>query len=356
MEEGKEVDVSALKGQAEIWKHITSGMISSLLKCAVDLRIADIIHTHGGPMTLSEIASKISDAPSLSISSLERVMRLLVYKNIFAAHHPSDVAGQTLYGLTDLSKWILQDCKPNLAKQIQLINHPDFMRPWQYLSQSIRDGDTCCNKAFGCTVYEYAATQKPELDQLLTDCYSNTADTDTVALIDAYKENGGLNEIRTLVDVGGRTGRDLHEIVKANPHIKGINFDLPRIIAAAPTYEGVTNVAGDMFDSIPSGDALLLKTTLRDWPDDIVLEILKNCRKAIPDKNGKVIILDTVAEGKNHRLEESYMRSDIFLLVVTGARQKTEMEWKNVINEAGFPRYKVIKIPSMLSIIEAYPN
>ncbi|XP_015881374.2 desmethylxanthohumol 6'-O-methyltransferase-like [Ziziphus jujuba] len=355
MEGGKEVDVSALKGQAEIWKHITSGMISSLLKCAVDLRIADIIHNHGGPMTLSEIASKISDAPSLSISSLERVMRLLVYKNIFAAHHPSDGAGETLYGLTDLSKWILWDSKPSLVKQVQLINDPDFMRPWQYLSQRIRDGDTCCNKAFGCTLYEYAATQKPELDQLLTDCYSNTADTDTVAVIDAYKENGGLNEITTLVDVGGRTGKDLHEIIKAHPHIKGINFDLPRVIATAPTYEGVTNVAGDMFDSIPSGDALLLKTTLRDWPDDIVVKILKICRKAIPEKNGKVIIMDVVVEGNNHLLEESHLKSDLSMLVYTGGRDKTAMEWKKLINEAGFPRYKVIKIPAMLSIIEAYP-
>ncbi|XP_060675810.1 xanthohumol 4-O-methyltransferase-like [Ziziphus jujuba] len=157
-------------------------------------------------------------------------------------------------------------------------------------------------------------------------------DTDTIAHIDAYKEDG-LHGIGTLVDVGGRTGRDLYEIVKAYPHIKGINFDLPRVIATAPTYEGVTNVAG----------------YAGDWPDDIVVKILKNCRKAIPEKKGKVIIMDVVAK-KSNLLEESHLRSDISMLVFTAGREKTEMEWKKVINEAGFPRYKVITTPAMLSI------
>ncbi|MBA0706112.1 hypothetical protein Golax_018247, partial [Gossypium laxum] len=38
-----------------------------------------------------------------------------------------------------------------------------------------------------------------------------------------YKEV--FNSIRSLVDVGGRTGGLISNIVKAYPHIKGVNFD-----------------------------------------------------------------------------------------------------------------------------------
>ena len=37
-----------------------------------------------------------------------------------------------------------------------------------------------------------------------------------------YKD--GFNYMRTLVDVGGRTGGMIAKIVKAHPHIKGIKF------------------------------------------------------------------------------------------------------------------------------------
>jgi hypothetical protein len=76
------------------------------LKCVMELRIADIIHSQDGLMTLSQIASGI-DSPSLDIPYLTRIMRLLVCKNIFTEHHHSDSVddgGETLYGLTEKSK------------------------------------------------------------------------------------------------------------------------------------------------------------------------------------------------------------------------------------------------------------
>ncbi|XVF16576.1 hypothetical protein REPUB_Repub10bG0043800 [Reevesia pubescens] len=39
--------------------------------CAVELCIADIIHSQSGPVTLLQIASSIEDSPSLDISFLE---------------------------------------------------------------------------------------------------------------------------------------------------------------------------------------------------------------------------------------------------------------------------------------------
>ena len=61
------------------------------------------------------------------------------------------------------------------------------------------------------------------------------------AVISEYKQ--GLECINgSLVDIGGGTGAALAEIVKAYPHIKGINFDLPHVVATAPPYTGVTHL------------------------------------------------------------------------------------------------------------------
>ena len=67
--EPKEVQ-ALLKGQAEIWQHLFGFVDSMALKCAVELRIADIIHSHGGPITLCQIASGIINSPSLDIPYL----------------------------------------------------------------------------------------------------------------------------------------------------------------------------------------------------------------------------------------------------------------------------------------------
>ena len=82
-----------LQGQADIWKYMLSFADSMAVKCAVELRIADIINLHGGPMTLSQIVARIpntDDALSLNISYLTRIMRLLVRRKIFSAHQTSE--------------------------------------------------------------------------------------------------------------------------------------------------------------------------------------------------------------------------------------------------------------------------
>jgi caffeic acid 3-O-methyltransferase len=59
----------------------------------------------------------------------------------------------------------------------------------------------------------------------------------TVELI-AVRKYEGFKDIKTLVDVGGGIGRALETIISSYPHIHGINYDLPHVIADAPTIPG----------------------------------------------------------------------------------------------------------------------
>jgi hypothetical protein len=350
--EAKQVDES-VRGQAEILQHITANVTSMALKCAVELRIADIIHSFGGsPITLSQIASGITHSSSPNSSFLARIMRLLVQKNIFAAHHPSD-GGETLYGLTHSSRWILWDTKPSLAPFVLMKSDPYNVYAWFSISQCIKDGGLASESVKRSKFYDIKSAN-PEFNTLFNDAMSSTSVIQMGSFLPAYKD--GLSSIGTLVDVGGGLGTTLFEIVKSHPHIRAINFDLPHVIAAAPINDRVTLIGGDMFEAVPSGDAILMKSILHNWTDEQCVKILKNCRKAISENTGKLIIVDAVLQQENDNLfEEEKSVLDLVMMVFLTGKERTEAQLKKLLKEGGFPRYKIIKLPAVEWIIEAYP-
>ncbi|WJZ99416.1 hypothetical protein VitviT2T_017864 [Vitis vinifera] len=343
-----------LQGQANIWRHMFAFADSMALKCAVELRIADIIHSHARPITLSQIATCI-DSPSPDITCLARIMRFLVRAKIFtAAPPPQSDGGETLYGLTPSSKWLLHDAELSLAPMVLMENHPSLMAPWHCFGTCVKEGGIAFEKAHGHQIWDLAS-EKPEFNKLFNDGMACTAKISIKAVIAAYKD--GFGSIGTLVDVGGGTGGAVAEVVKAYPHIKGINFDLPHVVATAPAYEGVSHVGGDMFESIPDADAIFMKWILHDWNDEDCVKILKNCRKAIPEKTGKVIIVDGVIREDGYEpFDETRLVLDLVMMAHTShGQERTEVEWKKLLEEGGFPRYRILKIPTLQMIIEAYP-
>ncbi|KAF7834504.1 (R,S)-reticuline 7-O-methyltransferase-like [Senna tora] len=345
-----------LLGQATIWKLMLSFMDSFALKAAVELRIADIIDHHGRPISLQTILNNISDAPSPDISFLHRVMRHLVRKNIFSSQQSE--LNDTLYDLTPASKWLLRDSKSTLAPMILLENHPLHLDPSHYLSHSIREGTKNGSAFFKCHGHEQfdLTGLDPEFNKLFNEGMACTARIVSKAVTSGYKE--GFKKIQSLVDVGGGIGGSLSGIVRAYPLIKGINFDLPHVVATAPKYDGITHVGGNMFQSIPKADAVYMKWILHDWSDQECVQILKNCRKAIPEKTGKVIIVDHVLHPQGNGIfEDTGFAFDMMLLTHNGGgKERTEEDWKKLFQQAGFLRYNIININAFPSnIIEAFP-
>nr|APR64234.1 caffeic acid 3-O-methyltransferase-like 24 [Populus tomentosa] len=340
-----------LRGQVEVWQLMFGFAESMALKCAIELGIPDIINSLGGPVTLNQIASGI-DSPCVDIPYLARIMRFLVRKRVFTQHNPSD-GGETLYGLTDSSKWLLRDSEVSLAPMVLMQNYPWQLAPWHYLSQCVKEGGTAFKKAHGCEIWDLAS-QNPEFNRIFNDALACTAKIIMRAVVSHYKV--GFDDVETLVDVGGGTGGNLAEIVKAYPHIKGINFDLPHVVAAAPAYNGVSHVGGNFFEAIPNADSIFMKWVFHDWGDEYCAKILKNCRKAMPEKTGKLILVEIVLQPEeNGQFSDMGMVSDLVMFAPsTGGKERTKLEWKKLLEEGGFPRYKIINIPALPSIIEAY--
>lgn len=96
---------------------------------------------------------------------------------------------------------------------------------------------------------------------------------------------------------------------------------------------------------------------LHDWSDEDCVKILRNCKNAIPQTTGKVIIADIVLqpEGNNLFDDVSFAFTFVMTTVCAGGKERTEHEWNKMFKEVGFSHYNIIRIPCMLSIIEAYP-
>ena len=103
---------------------------------------------------------------------------------------------------------------------------------------------------------------------------------------------------------------------------------------------------------------------LHDWGDKDCIKILKNCKKALLPKTGKVLIVESVVgekkktmimEEKDMKLEYVKLALDMVMMVHTSTgKERTLKEWDFVIKEAGFARYEVRDIDDVQSVIIAY--
>ncbi|KAI8010902.1 Xanthohumol 4-O-methyltransferase [Camellia lanceoleosa] len=83
---------------------------------------------------------------------------------------------------------------------------------------------------------------------------------------------------------------------------------------------------------------------MHDWNDEDCVNILKNCWKATPEKTGKVIIIDVVLNPEGDGIfDDIGLVFDLLMIAHnSGGKERAELEWKKVLEEAGFPRYNII--------------
>ncbi|XP_020238742.1 isoliquiritigenin 2'-O-methyltransferase-like [Cajanus cajan] len=164
----------------------------------------------------------------------------------------------------------------------------------------------------------------------------------------------GFEEMSLLVDVGGGIGQNLNMIISKYPSINGINFDLPHAIRKAPIYPGIKHVEGDMFKSVPKGDAILLKVVLHNWSDEECIKILSNCYEALP-QNGKVIVVEYIVPEEIHSTDVDKIVTgfDNMMLLINDGSERTEKQFENLCKHSGFSHFHVAThVLSTLSVIE----
>jgi hypothetical protein len=114
-----------------------------------------------------------------------------------------------------------------------------------------------------------------------------------------------------------------------------------------------TVVGGDFFAAVPTGgDAYVLSQILHDWDDERCVEILGQCRRAMPD-HGKLLIVELLLPEGDKPFFGKWL--DLHMLVLLGGRERTAAEYDALFRAAGFKLARIVPTPPGPSVVEAVP-
>ncbi|AEE79041.1 caffeic acid O-methyltransferase-like protein [Arabidopsis thaliana] len=328
------------------------------LNAAVRLGIADAIWNGGAnsPLSAAEILPRLHLPSHTTIGgdpeNLQRILRMLTSYGVFSEHLVGSI--ERKYSLTDVGKTLVTDSGGLSYAAYVLQHHQEaLMRAWPLVHTAVVEPETePYVKANGEAAYaQYGKSE--EMNGLMQKAMSGVSVPFMKAILDGYD---GFKSVDILVDVGGSAGDCLRMILQQFPNVReGINFDLPEVVAKAPNIPGVTHVGGDMFQSVPSADAIFMKWVLTTWTDEECKQIMKNCYNALP-VGGKLIACEPVLPketDESHRTR-ALLEGDIFVMTIyrTKGKHRTEEEFIELGLSAGFPTFRPFYIDYFYTILE----
>jgi hypothetical protein len=208
---------------------------------------------------------------------------------------------------------------------------------------------------YGTSIYRYLS-EHPEQARL----FGAAAATFHAQAITHIAGGHDFSRYGTVVDIGGGSGTLLAAILQRHPGVRGILFDQPDVVEkASETFErtGLTNrvelVGGDFFESVPSGDALLIKSCLHSFPDDKATQILRVMRRAMSDQ-ATLLVAETVIPAGN---DPHYAKlDDVEMLVIAGGSDRDDREYAQLLAAGGFAVQQVTACGDRFTLIEARPT
>ncbi|MGB2770155.1 MAG: methyltransferase [Candidatus Zixiibacteriota bacterium] len=318
-------------------------MVTQMIYVATKLGLADLLKD--GPKSIEKLAESSGAHPQ----ALYRLMRGLASVGIFAE------TDDRRFELTRLAA-LLQAGVPGSMRNFALWAGDAFTwKPFGELLYSVRTGKPAFKHVLDMGIMDYLA-QNAEASEIFNQVMTERAGPTASAVCAAYDFSG----IKKIVDMGGGHGILISTILKANPHLRGVLFDLPSVVEGATTLieqEGVADrcevVPGDFFESVPvAGDAYILSSVIHDWNDDHALTILKNVRRSMP-KDGRLLLVEYVIQPSNDPFPGKI--SDIIMLVTENGLERTEAEFRTLLGKAGFKLTSIVQTQSPMSLIEGIP-
>ncbi|KAF8043880.1 hypothetical protein BT93_A2006 [Corymbia citriodora subsp. variegata] len=315
----------------------TASVLPMVLKAAIELDLLEIMAKAGPGAYLSpcEVASQLPTRNPDALVMLDRIFRLLASYSVLTCNlrNLPDGKVERLYCLAPVCKFLVKNEDGVCIAPLYLIDKV-FVESWYYLKDAILEGGIPFDKAHRMNVFEYLGTN-PRYNKIFNQAMSDHSTITMKKILEMYN---GFEGLKTVVDVGGGTGATLSMIVAKYQSIKGINFDLPHAIEDSPSYPG------DMFLSIPKGDAIFMKWICHNWRDEHCAKLLKNCYDALP-VNGRVIVAEyilPVYPDPNLATKGVIHMDCIMLAHFKGGKERTEKEFEALAQGAGFQGTRVM--------------
>jgi acetylserotonin N-methyltransferase len=299
---------------------------SKSMFAAVHLGVFDLLAE--GPMTASEVATRLATDPSATLRLLETCAALQLLTN---------EAGS--FSNTPEADVYLRRSSPRSLAGYILYSNQALYYCWGNLEDAIREGTPRWQQTFGTPgpIFDQFFSTPEKLRTFIMGMHGLGLST-SPAVVRAFDLSG----FRTMADLGGATGHLVIEACETLPHLRGIVFDISGVIplagefiAASPARDRLTVQAGDFFEGgLPSADLYALGRILHDWNEDKVRLLLRRIYQALPANGGLLVAEKLLFEDRSGPLA-AHLQS-LSMLVVTEGKERSLSEYSALLSEAGF--------------------
>jgi len=318
---------------------------SACLNTAVKLKIPDLIGD--GAKDVDRLALESGSDPDY----LFRILRALEVSRIVTR-----TTART-YKLTEAGQLLRRGVPGSMADCIEWIADPLHLKLYGSLKRSVEEGKTTFDQVYGEPFFNWLS--KPE-NQDEAAVFNNAMTSISEMCIPAFLEAYDFGGFKKIVDVGGGHGALLRSILHANPAAEGVVAEMAAVVPAtrrAIEEDRLANrceaTACNFFESVPAGgDCYVMKHIVHDWADGAALQLLRNVRSVISPK-GKLVLAEAVLDDSADPHPGKLL--DIEMMAFVGGKERTRIEFQQLLHAAGFALERIIPTKSPLCLLEARP-
>ncbi len=324
---------------------MTEGLIVHQSLCAAaELGIADLLKD--GARATADLAAVLQ----VNEDALYRTLRFLAGQGVFYE------TGARIFANSALSQHLRSDVSGSVRSILIYRGSSSYFAPFGDLLRSIRTGSPARNQT--PWMKEFAGVRgEPADGSSFDDAMADISKLWAPSIAAGYT----FGRWGTLMDVGGGNGMLLAAILREYPALRGVLADQPHVLERArkrgswpPDVSArVSFQPVDFFEEVPAGCcAYLMKNIIHDWDDEKARRILLNCRRAVP-ADGVLLLVEYCLEGDNVATVGKAL--DLAMLTLTGGRERTVGEHRELLASAGFLMQETISLPHDVMILEARP-
>ena len=308
-----------IKSPEDIRELANSFRESRVLLSAIELKIFTVLDKH--MMTSENVSEKIDADPRATDRLLNALCGIAILKKVKGKFYNSDLS----------SKYLVEG-KPEFMGNLYHTNH--LWNTWSYLTESVKQGGSFKGdqnkkekdnwvEVFIAAMHYRGVNQGKILSMMID-----------------------LSDVKKMLDVGGGSAAFSIEIVKKNPSIKAVVFDLPHVILLTKKYvseAGLLNnfnfIEGNYLtkDFEKDYDLILLSAIVHINSYEQNKMLVKKCADAL-NKNGMIIISDFIMNGDRTQPYHGALFSINMLVGTTSGDTYTEQEMREWFESAGLSK------------------
>jgi C-methyltransferase len=271
-------------------------VVSRAIHTIARLNIADYMSEE--PMAINTLAELSGTKPDL----LDRLLRFLTIYGLF-------VQTDKGYALTALSLPLRSD-DPNSIKDILSMVDSTWWEAFSTLELGLKSGISPFKHQHGEEFFELLQ-QNPEIQMGYDKGMSKLSAMDDKGIAACYD----YSHIKHLVNVTHRMN-DLDKAIQAlYPHLLISQCNLEHL------------------DKLPGADAYMMKGLLHDFSEEYIHQLLDTLYRHMPSHSLLLVAEQLIPEDD---LPHTNKTMDIIMMVLVGGKQRTENEWRSLIEPHGY--------------------